>query len=141
MTTRRCLLPLTVLVFSSPVVAQDRLDLREADARESAYQLMSAAEQRFDCAFEEHSMEEIGVRSDMRYVVQVRTEGDDCREALTYLANLAAREDKLLFRHAPQPRVADEGDAPVMILRQDLVHEVNPDIEEDVEEPEEVRQN
>jgi hypothetical protein len=115
-------------VLSQPVFAQNSLDLKEADARESAFNLMSAAEERFNCEIEEHSMREIGKESDNLYLFQVRTEGDECDDALLFLTNMAAREDKLIFRQLNKNY--QRTDDPLILSGQVLVHEVNPEIED-----------
>lgn len=119
---------LAVLILSEPVLGQNSLDLKEAVARDAAYTIMTAAEERFDCEFEEHSMRDVGSEPGVRYLFHVRTEGDECREAMIFITNMAARDDKLIFRQAEDrnQRIAD----PLIYYDQVLIHEVNPDIDE-----------
>lgn len=118
--------PLAMLILSESVLGQNSLDLEEADARSAAYTIMTAAEERFDCEFEEHSMRDVGSEPDVRYLIHVRAEGDECREALIFITNMAARGDKLIFRQVEDriQRIAN----PLILYDQVLIHEVNPDI-------------
>lgn len=120
------------LVLSCPASGQEALDLREADARNAAYEIMTAAEEQFDCELEEHSMREVG--HGVRYLFHVRAEGNECREALIFVTNQASRDDKLIFRQVAD---ADQmsGD-PLILYGEVLIHEVNPETE-DSHEPEE----
>lgn len=120
--------PFAVLMLSQAVFGQNSVDLRGADAREIAYKFMSAAEERFDCEIEQHSMREIGTESDNRYLFRVRAEGDECDNALVFLTNMAAREDKLIFRQLES--VGEQTGNPLILHDQVLIHEVNPEIEE-----------
>jgi len=120
--------PFAVLMLSQAVFGQNSLDLKEADARETAFNFMSAAEERFECEIEEHSMREIGTASDIRYLFRVRAEGDECDDALVFLTNMAAREDKLIFRQLES--VGEQTGDPLIFHDQVLIHEVNPEIED-----------
>jgi hypothetical protein len=141
--------PLVMLMLSQPVFGQNSLDLREADARNAAYKIMSAAEGRFDCKFEEYAMQDVGNEPDIRYILHVTAKGNECREALVLATNMAARDDKLMFR---QVQVEDSNQqighsllrcrrhvAPGDLLicdGQPLIHEINPEID-DNDPPEE----
>ncbi len=73
-------------------------------------------------------MREIGTASDSRYLFRVRAEGDECNDALIFLTNMAAREDKLIFRQLES--VEQQTGDPFILHDQTLIHEVNPEIEE-----------
>ena len=113
-----------------PALCQNELDLAEADARERAYNMIGETAERYDCEFEEYSLEEIGVESNSHYLMVVRTKGSDCSEAMWYLTTLADRDGGLLFRERPKQPI-DNPDGPLIpVLDQDLIYEVNPDIED-----------
>jgi hypothetical protein len=120
--------PFAVLMLSQAVFGQNSLDLNEADTREIAYKFMSAAEERFNCEIEEHSMREVGARSSIRYLFHLKAEGDECDDALIFLTNMAAREDKLVFRQLES--VDEQTGEPLILYDQVLIHEVNPEIED-----------
>jgi len=122
---------LSVLVLSQSVFGQNTLDLKEADARQAAYKFISVAEERFDCGIKEHSMLVIGDEPKILYVFRLSVEGDECEDALIFLASMAARDDQLLFRQiSADYEIAD----PLILDSQVLIHEVNPEIEESEEE-------
>lgn len=132
-----------LLAATRPAVSDDdlnSLDLGEADARNEAYEIMSAAEAQFDCKLEEHSMQGIGNEPDVRYVFHVRTKGAECRAALVFATNLAARNDRILFRNLQQVDGEQSDSEPPGIRlnpmepfllpdEQVLIHEVNPTID------------
>ncbi len=120
--------PFAVLMLSQAVFGQNSLDLKEADARETAFNFMSDAEERFNCEMEEHSMREVGAGSGIRYLFRLKAEGNECDDALIFLTNMAAREDKLIFRQLESldPQVGYSS----IIDDQILIHEVNPEIED-----------
>jgi hypothetical protein len=126
--------PLAMLIVSQPVFGQNSLDLKEADARSAAYTIMIAAEERFDCEFEEHSLRDIGNEPSVRYLFYVSVEGDECREALIFATNMAARDDKLMFRQIEHS--SEQIDDQLILYDQVLIHEVNPEIDNN-EDPEE----
>ena len=122
----RVAVPLVMLMLSHPVFGQNTLDLKEADARNAAYEIISAAKERFDCKLEEHAMQGVGNEPDMRYVFHVTAEGGDCREALVFATNMAARDDKIMFRTV---QVEDSTHRPgdrLIFDTQTLIHEINP---------------
>ena len=128
--------PLVMLMLSQPVFGQNSLDLKEAEARNAAYEIMSAAKARFDCEFEEHTMQDVGNEPDVRYVFHVTAEGNECREALVFATNMASRDDKVMFREV---QVEDSGQQigdRLIFDSQTLIHEVNPEID-DNDPPEE----
>ena len=133
----RLLTLLVVFAFAPVAFAQNNLDLKEAVAREAAYIYMSSAEEQFDCKFEEHSMRGIGKKPDERYLFQVKTDGDECGDALIFLTNLAAREDRLIFRQLYK-NDQQTNDLPIL-PGQVLIHEVNPEIEDDEKVEDETR--
>ena len=120
--------PFAVLMLSQAVFGQNSLDLKEADAREIAYKFMSAAEERFNCEMEEHSMREVGAGPGIRYLFRLKAEGDQCNDALIFLTNTAAREDKLVFRQLEN--IDQQTGDPLIFFGQELIHEVNPEIED-----------
>jgi hypothetical protein len=126
--------PLAMLIVSQPVFGQNSLDLKEADARSAAFTIMTAAEERFDCKFEEHSLRDIGNEPSVRYLFYVSVEGDECREALIFATNMAARDDKLMFRQIEHS--SEQIDDQLILYDQVLIHEVNPEIDNN-EDPEE----
>jgi hypothetical protein len=126
--------PLAMLIVSQPVFGQNSLDLKEADARSAAFTIMTAAEERFDCKFEEHSLRDIGNEPSVRYLFYVSVEGDECREALIFATNMAARDDKLMFRQIEHS--SEQVDDQLILYDQVLIHEVNPEIDNN-EDPEE----
>ena len=133
-----------VFVLSQPVLAQNSLDLQDATAREVAFNLMSDVEQRFSCEMQEHSMRTIGKESDNRYLFMVMTEGEECDDAMLFLTNIAAQDDKLIFRRATavqegtgnlqilpgigQERIENRLILPGIVRDLVLIHEVNPEI-------------
>lgn len=124
----RAMLFVAVLVLGRPVLGQAVLDLNEAEARDEAYRILATAEERFDCAFEEASMRDIGNEPGSRYLVHVRAEGDDCHEALIFVTHRADRGDRLIFRQAADP-LEQADDVPIFLDEQVLIHEINPDRE------------
>ena len=114
-----------MLMPTQPAFGQNALDLNEADARESAYKLIEAAQERFNCEIEEHTMRDIGHEPQVRYLFHIRAEGDECDDALTYLTNLAARDDLVIFRQVKS--VDEQTDDPLILFGQVLIHEVNPE--------------
>lgn len=131
---RRAAAPLALLAICQTASGQNSLDLEEADARNAAYTIMMAAEEQFDCEIEEHSMRAIGNDSGARYVYFVTAEGDECREALLFATNMAARDNKLLFRQIE--RNSQPVEVPMILYDQQvLIHKVNPEIGE--KEPQE----
>ncbi len=99
-------------------------DLKQSDARGVALEMIEAAEYRFECELEEHSMKVLGSGDDTRYLFRLSTVGDDCDDALLYLTNLAARKDRIIFRALEMPSPpANERPIPG---NQDLIHEVDP---------------
>lgn len=64
-----------------------------------------------------------------RYLVHVRTEGNECRKALIFVTNRANRAGKLIFRQAADP-IDRANDLPIFPDEQVLIHEVNPESEE-----------
>ncbi len=117
-----------LLAIAQPVFAQSGLDMQEADARGTAQEFISSAEDRFECEIEEYSMRELGSGTEIRYLFRLKVNGDECNDALKYLTNLAARDDELLFRKLDS--VADSNRDPVILLGQELIHEVNPEIDD-----------
>jgi hypothetical protein len=142
--------PLVMLMLSQPVFGQNSLDLKEADARNAAYKIMSAAEERFDCEFEEYAMQDVGNAPDIRYIFHVTAKGNECREALVFATNMAARDDKVMFRQVQVEDSNQQIDHSLLRCRrshaapgdllicdgQPLIHEVNPEID-DNDPPEE----
>jgi hypothetical protein len=141
--------PLVMLMPSQPVFGQNSLDLKEADARNAAYRIMSAAKERFDCKFEEYTMQDVGNEPDVRYIFHVTAEGNECREALVFATNMAARDDKFMFREVQVEDSNQQMDHSLLRCRshaplgdllicdgQALIHEVNPEID-DTDPPEE----
>ncbi|HLT90318.1 MAG TPA: hypothetical protein VKZ85_05165 [Woeseiaceae bacterium] len=131
---RRAMLLFVVLVLGRAASGQDFLDLHEAEARDEAYRILAAAEERFSCAFEEVSMRDIGNEPGTRYLVHVRADGDECREALVFVIQRAERGNRLIFRQAADP-IGRIDDVPMFPGEQVLIHEVNPNLE-DEEAPE-----
>jgi hypothetical protein len=129
--------PLATLTICQPVLGRDSLDLNEADARDAAYTIMRAAEERFDCELEEHSVRDVGNEPDLRYLFYLSAKGDECHEAMIFLANMANQDDKVIFRQVDESREQLEqiGD-PVIFDDQILIHEVDPEIDNN-ENPEE----
>ena len=135
--------PLVMLMLSQPVFGQNSLDLKDTDARNAAHKIMSAAEERFDCKFEEYAMQDVGNEPDIRYIVHVTVKGNECREALVFATNMATRDDKLMFRQV-QVEVSDQQiDHSLLRCRrhvapgdllicdgQPLIHEINPEIDD-----------
>ena len=122
-------IPLAVLILTQPAFGQDTLDLKKADARESAYNLIEAAQERFKCEIEEHTMRDVGHEPQIRYLFHIRAEGDECDQALVYLTNMAARQDVVIFRRLES--IDDRSGDPLILFGQVLIHEVNPEIEEE----------
>ncbi len=73
-------------------------------------------------------MRELGSGTENRYLFRLKVNGDECKDALKYLTNLPARNDELLFRRLDS--VADSNRDPVILLGQELIHEVNPEIDD-----------
>jgi hypothetical protein len=119
-----------VLVQSSfaQIGPPDRLDIKEAEARGTAMKYISSAEERFECVIDERSMRKLGGEAGTQFLFLVNAKGDDCNSALVYLTKLAAREDKLLYRQVAQS--VDSGTGPLTPPGQELIHEVNPGIED-----------
>lgn len=128
--------PLAILTVSQPVLGQDSLDLNEAEARKSAYIIMTAAEERFACELEEHSTREIGNGPGLRYLVFVSAKGDECHEALIFIADMASQNDKVMFRQIDHSSEQMEQLEPLIFDDQILIHEVNPEIDNNTD-PEE----
>ena len=122
----RVAVPLVMLMLSHPVFGQNTLDLKEADARNAAYEIISAAKERFDCKFEEHTMQVIGNEPEVRYVFHVTAEGGDCREALVFATNAAARDDRLMFREVQVEDIGQPIGDRLIFDSQTLIHEINP---------------
>lgn len=118
--------PLVTLLIAQPAFGQNSLDLKEAAARDAAYKIMRAAEERFDCDFEERSMQDIGNEPGVRYLFYVNADGDECHEALIFVANRAAQDDKIVFRQVDKSSERIVG--PLIYDNQVLIHEVNPEI-------------
>jgi hypothetical protein len=112
-----------------PAFGQNELDLKEAEARDNAKNFMAEAEGQFECKFEEHEMREIGVSSANRYLLRIRAEGDECDDAMIFLTNISARDNKLIFRQVESPDQQEE--EPMILFGQVLIHEINPEPEDD----------
>jgi len=128
---------LAALTISQPVLGQDSLDLNEAEARHAAYTIMRAAEERFDCELEEHSVREIGNEPDLRYLFYLSAKGDECHEAMIFISGIANQDDKVMFRQVEQSgdQLEQIGD-PLIFDDQILIYEVNPGTD-DNKKPEE----
>ncbi len=93
---------LATLTIFQPVLGQDSFDLNEANARDAAYTIMKAAEEGFDCELEEHSVRDIGNEQDLRYLFYLTANGDECHEAMIFIANMENQDDKVMFRQVDQ---------------------------------------
>lgn len=113
-------------VFGTAAFAQNALDLEEAAARETAYQLLAQVGKRFECDFAEESMQSLG---EDRFVVRVHASGEDCDDAMTHLVSLANQDDKLIFRRGDDPD--DPVEPQPFIPPNALIHEVNPEVDEE----------
>jgi hypothetical protein len=135
--------PLVMLMLAQPVLGQNSLDLKQADARNAAHTIMSVAEKRFDCRFEEYAMQDVGNEPNIRYIFHVTTKGDECGEALLLVTNMATREDRLLFREVQVEDSKQQVDHSLLQCRRShaphgdllicddqlLIHEVNPEMD------------
>jgi hypothetical protein len=94
-------------------------------------------------------MQDVGNEPDIRYILHVTAKGNECREALLLATNMAARDDKLMFRQVQVEDSNQQIDHSLLRCRshvppgdllicdgQPLIHEINPEID-DNDPPEE----
>ena len=112
------------------VIAQEDLNLEEAEARATAIDLISVSEAKFDCKFTEASMKKLGRGSDILYLFRLYMNGEDCNEALVYLSDLAAHDSRIIFRSI-EDKTLITLDRRLRPSDQELIHEVNPEIDDD----------
>lgn len=111
-----------------PSAAQDRISLTDAVARNEAFEYLEAAEERFECKLEERDLRPLYSMGDGYYVVLVAANGDGCRDAMAYLADVTNDPDsRVLIRQHVDSNPVDL----VMSIGPPLIHETNPEIEDD----------
>ena len=111
-----------------PAASQDRISLTDAIARDEALSYIEAAKERFECEFEERELRPLSSMGQDYYVMLVVANGDGCRDAMAYLADVT---DDQYSRVLIRQHVDSNPVGPVMLIGQPLIHETNPDIEND----------
>lgn len=111
-----------------PAAAQDQISLTDAIARDEASEYLEAAEERFEFKLEERDLRPLSYMGQDCYVMLVAANGDGCRDAMAYLADVTNDPDsRVLIRQHVDSNPVD----PVMSIGQPLIHETNPEIEDD----------